>query len=147
MRARCLGMENNKVRLDAIINLGMEIARLRDELRRKESTLATFIGHHRADVPGQNRTTVTHRTETPHSIAERIRQYAMANADRPLPIDEIIKTHRTIDAATVRSTVHRMANGGLPGFHAVGRGVYRFDHEQPFADARIGVQHNREAQS
>lgn len=138
MRARYPGMENT-ARLDAIITLGTEIARLREELKRKETTLATFIGYHRADTPTVNRTTVTHRLETPHTIAERIRQYAIANADRPVTIDEIIKAHKTIDAATIRSTVHRIANGGLPGFHAAGRGVYRFDHEQPLA--------GREAQS
>ena len=69
------------------------------------------------------------------SIAERVRLYLLANPGKGLAIGEIIAAHKDQDAATIRSTVHRLACGGLPGFQAVARGYYRFDQSQPEASS------------
>lgn len=124
-------------RLDAIVTLSAEISRLRDELRRKEETLITLVGGNTA-VP------VRHH---PDSIAQKIRDYVTSNPEKILPIEQIITAHPRFDAATIRSTVHRLAHGGLPGFVMAARGVYRYDHEAPFADTRVGVQLRTEGRS
>lgn len=127
-------------RIDAILAISMKIARLRDELREAEESLYTLLGYPVREQPAAVR-------GNPNSGAAKVREYVMANAGKPMSIDEIIKHNRHLDPASVRSTVHRLATGGLPGLHMVARGMYRFDQEVPFADPRVGVQHNREAQS
>lgn len=129
--------------LDRVIELGRQIAILRDELSEKEQELTDLLGQH-AHMHAHNTSAslnvrtipIEHvhpvRGRTLHgSISERVRSYVAANPGRAVPIAEIIAAHKTEDAATIRSTVHRLAHGGMDGFSAVGHGTYRYDHIQP----------------
>lgn len=131
--------------LDQVIELSKRIALLREELAEKEQELSSVISPRAVQVSTVQH---SHSGRTLHgSIAERVRSFVAANPGRAIPISEIIQAHRAEDAATIRSTVHRLANGGMDGFSCVAHGAYRFDQEKPFADVRVGVQHDREARS
>jgi len=118
--------------LDRVVELGRTIALLREELAEKETELMTIVTKGSVS-PGTTVEAVhVHAGRTLHgSIAERVRAFVSANPGRAVPIAEIIAAHKTEDAATIRSTVHRLAHGGMDGFSAVGHGTYRYDHIQP----------------
>jgi hypothetical protein len=139
----------NTSAIDLVIELGKQIALLREDLAQKEQELMNLITPGKAERPTQpvQHAHVMHGRTLHGSISERVRQYIAANPERPIPVAEIIAAHRTEDAATIRSTVHRLATGGMGGFSAVSHGTYRYQHERPFADVRVGVQHEREARS
>ncbi len=131
--------------IDQVVALGRQIAILREELADKKAELAGLL---RPSVPTVPVHVAHGSVRTLHgSIAERVRSFISANPGRAVPVAEIIAAHRTEDAATIRSTVHRLATGGMEGFSAVGHGMYRYDHERPLIGARVDMDRTVEARS
>lgn len=117
-------------KIDLAIELGKKIALLREELAHAEQEMLALLTPEKTERT-ETRIHVPGARTLRGSVAERVRAFVAANPGKPIPVSEIIVAHNPVDAATIRSTVHRLATGGMEGFKAVGHGMYRYDHEMP----------------